>query len=108
MKDKKFIYIEQSLCSGCASCVSICTFVNQKEFNNNPANIIRVFSEEDGIDQVLANCDGSPCNNKPECISFCRTGALIWGNLQEIAEKKLELCRARRKYASACVRAPWK
>lgn len=104
----KFLYIEPTICSGCKACVMACSYWINKEFSNKQERIASIFIEETGFHEAVVNCDGSPCNGRPECLAYCPTGALMYGSLEEICEKKMILARHRAKeYNSAMLRGSW-
>lgn len=105
---EKFLYVEPTICSGCAACATACSFWLNKEFSNKQERIATIFIEETGFHEAIVHCNGEPCNGKPECLAYCPTGALMFGTLEEIGQRKLALARRRQKdYNSAMLRGGW-
>jgi formate hydrogenlyase subunit 6/NADH:ubiquinone oxidoreductase subunit I len=63
--------------------------------------------EGTGYDEPVVGCNTDPCNNEPKCVQFCPTGALIYGTIEEVREKKQQIMVLRKTNAEARVRAPW-
>ena len=105
---EKLLYVEPTICSGCAACAMACSFWLNKEFSNKQERIATIFIEETGFHEAVVHCDGSQCNGKPECLAYCPTGALMYGTLEDICKRKLALANRRRKeYNSAMLRGGW-
>lgn len=106
----KRLHVLGELCNGCAACQTVCSFVNTREFNPRKAliNVVRV--ESLGYAEAITDCDGAYCLKEregPLCVEFCRTGALVYCDIEELAHKKLQLQSLRERYPEAKVRAPW-
>ena len=73
--------------------------------------VIKVPGE--GMDIPLVDCDGRCVrpigeDGGPTCVALCPTGALIYGERDEIAAKRLALEAARQAHGLFKVVAPWK
>ena len=109
----KRIYVIESLCNGCRLCETFCSSLADGVFGGDDSRIkvIKVPSEE--LDLPLVDCDGRCVrpigeDGGPTCVALCPTGALIYGERDEIAAKRLALEAARQAHGLFKVVAPWK
>ncbi len=72
----KRIVVNKDRCMGCMSCLNICSFIHEGEFNPSKARLsiyMEPFTGEvEGYS--LESCD--QCGGKPECVQWCPVGAL--------------------------------
>lgn len=98
--DKKAFYAIEELCNGCENCSLICSLVlNGKQFDKK-SNIVVIHAEEagynqpglvgTGYDSPVVGCNAEPCGGDPKCVYYCPTGALIYGDIMEIRERRLK------------------
>jgi Fe-S-cluster-containing dehydrogenase component len=111
----KRIYVIEDLCNGCRLCQTFCSSLKTGVFNpDDPQAGIRVLKmpgEEQDIPLVL--CSGT-CkrsiggDEEPTCVTLCPTGALIYGNLEFVRSRRMELAAAQETHGLFKVLAPWK
>jgi ferredoxin len=72
----KRLAINPDRCTGCMTCVNVCSFSHEGEFNPGRARLkiyLEPFTGEvEG--RVLESCD--LCGGTPECLRWCPVGAL--------------------------------
>ena len=117
MDQKKAFYVIQELCNGCENCSLICSLVINKDSFSRRSNIVPIHAEEagynlpgetgTGYDSVVVGCNAEPCGGEPKCVRYCPTGALIYGTIEEISQKKKQADEARLNSGEAKIRAPW-
>lgn len=114
----KVFYVFDRICNGCENCRLVCSMVLSKSsFNNKKSYISMIRADEAGYnkpgfegsvyDEPVVGCDGDPCNGEPQCVTYCPTGALIFGTPEEIAEKKRQLTELWKTNRESRARAPW-
>lgn len=81
MGTKKLI-IDEGRCMGCISCMTICSFIHEGEFNPHNARLhIYMDPFTGGVEGTfLESCD--QCGGKPECVRWCPVGALKYSSRQ--------------------------
>lgn len=114
---KKAFYVVQELCNGCENCSLVCSLVLSKKEFSRTSNIEVIHAEEagynypgtatTGYDSVVVGCNADPCDGDPKCVSYCPTGALIYGTIEEIAAKKQLVAEKWKTSGEAHIRAPW-
>jgi Fe-S-cluster-containing dehydrogenase component len=75
-KNGKKIKIDKNRCMGCMTCLNVCSFYHEGEFNPSKARLtihMDPFTGDVEVD-VLNSCD--QCGGKPKCIRWCPIGAL--------------------------------
>lgn len=108
--EKKRIFIEESICNGCHMCEMICSFVNTNGFYINKTNIKVINFEWKGRNKPIVSCDPEthpPCENIPQCVKYCPTGALLWTSKDNLASMIFEFHRDLELKPSYKARAPW-
>ena len=115
--EKKAFYTIEELCNGCANCSLVCSLVLSGDSFGKESNVIVVHAEEAGYNQpgltgagydtAVAGCNAEPCGYDPKCVRYCPTGALIYGDISEISEKKRLVLELRKSKGEARIRAPW-
>lgn len=116
-QEKKTFYVIPELCNGCENCALVCSMVLNKQAFSRESNIVVLHAEEAGYNQpgqadigydsVVVGCNAEPCGGEPKCTRYCPTGALIYGTMTEIAQRKREADEARLHRGEAHIRAPW-
>lgn len=108
--ERKRIFVEESICSGCKMCEMICSFVNSHRFYPESANIKVISYEWKGRNRPVVSCDVEmypSCRDLPQCVLYCPTGALVWATKDEFASMVYELHRGIESKPSYKARAPW-
>lgn len=109
----KGLMVIEELCNGCRLCEMACSFMHSKEYNPSKSNIKIIKVEDQGINIpvlscVPANCPELSSAKMPRCVEICPTGALLFGELDEITEMRRELVVRRAESPLFKVIAPWK
>lgn len=115
---KKAFYVIEQICNGCENCSLVCSLILSKSGFSKKSNIQIIRADEAGYnqpgmldagyDQPVVGCNTDPCDGDPKCVEFCPTGALVYGTLQEIEKKKLQILKLwKDNNSEAKVRAPW-
>ena len=82
--DVDVVLVDEAKCIGCASCAMVCPFDAV------------TFRRRNGGGEVATKCDGCVERRRrgdvPACVETCKTGALVYGEIDEIVASK----RARR------------
>lgn len=108
----KTINVISELCSGCRCCELLCSFVISREFCPGKGHIRLVKDDHQAISIPLVFCSGTcpkaDSDGNPLCVAMCPTGALIYGNEEEIVMKRRELLEKRATEPLFRVIAPWK
>jgi Fe-S-cluster-containing dehydrogenase component len=69
------VLLDEGLCNGCMACISACPFA-----------VIR-FNAEKGVVQKCNLClHRIESGLKPACVQHCQAGAILFGDINEIAE----------------------
>jgi Fe-S-cluster-containing dehydrogenase component len=115
--EKKAFYVIEQICNGCENCSLVCSMILNKTGFGKKSNITIIRADEagynqpgmagTGFDEPVVGCNADPCDGDPKCVRYCPTGALIYGTLDEIEEKKLKLMELWKTNNESKVRAPW-
>ncbi len=108
----KTINVIPELCSGCRGCELLCSFILSREFHPGKSRIRLVKDDHQAISIPLVFCN-EKCPQPdsagiPLCVAMCPTGALIFGDEEEIVKKRRELLEKRSVEPLFRVIAPWK
>jgi Fe-S-cluster-containing hydrogenase component 2 len=112
MKDKR-LYVVEDLCSGCRMCEMVCSFLRIRAYNSRKSKVRIVKVEWEGVNIPIADCDGIDCAKLsplgvPRCVEACPTGALMFAEAGEAAERRRLLATQRIMQPIFKVIAPWK
>lgn len=107
--EKKRIFVEESVCNGCHMCEVMCSFVNTQNFYPSKANIKVINYEWKGKNKPIISCDIThpDCQDFPQCVAFCPTGALVWSTRDEFASMVYQYHEDLEEKPSLKARAPW-
>jgi ferredoxin len=74
------ITINRGRCMGCMTCLNICSFVHEGEFNPKKAHMTIYMDPFTGDveGEVKESCD--QCGGKAECVRWCPVGALKYSS----------------------------
>ncbi len=108
----KSINVISELCSGCRGCELLCSFIVSREFCPGKGRIRLVKDDHQAISIPLVFCSGTcpkaDSDDNPLCVAMCPTGALIYGDEEEIVRRRRELLERRAAEPLFRVIAPWK
>lgn len=110
----KRVFVFKELCNGCRNCEMWCSFSQrqQNEFNSSYSAIRIIRDIDETFDEPMVNCTGEGCplneEGEPICVEMCPTGALVFTNLEDACQKKIELAEKRRVQPMFKLIAPWK
>lgn len=109
----KRIYVIEDLCNGCRLCETFCSSLENGIFavGQSRIRVLKLPGEETDI--PLVDCSGRCIrpiydDGQPTCVALCPTGALIYGERDQAAARRLELQAARQSHSLFKVIAPWK
>ncbi len=109
----KRIYVIEDLCNGCRLCETFCSSLGNGIFavGQSRIQVLKLPGEETDI--PIVDCGGNCIrpihgDGNPTCVALCPTGALIFENRDDAAQKRIELQSARQAHSLFKVIAPWK
>jgi Fe-S-cluster-containing dehydrogenase component len=109
-------YVIPELCNGCRLCASICSEQNTGSYGDEKNSNFRIIEmQHKGIFEAVAGfnvetclkCIESNCG-VPICSQKCPTGALVYGTISEVCEKRISFINAKERNLAYSFVAPWK
>jgi Fe-S-cluster-containing dehydrogenase component len=111
---KKIFVVADELCSGCRSCEMWCSFIKNRgdEFNST-FSFIKIIKDAEGtLNKPIVDCNAQGCpsneEGEPICVEMCPTGTLVYTDLEDLYQKRIELERKRNLQPLFRLIAPWK
>jgi Fe-S-cluster-containing dehydrogenase component len=108
----KRLHVIEELCNGCRLCQSFCSSLAAGVFSEAARiQVLKTPGEEHDI--PLIDCNGRCLRSldeagTPACVAVCPTGAIIYADLAEAAERRLQWEQACQEHSLFKVVAPWK
>ena len=78
-RSEGIVVIDESLCNGCMACLPACPF-----------GVIRLNTEKDVVEKCNLCLNRIERGLKPACVQHCQAGAILFGDVNEIAESMMK------------------
>ena len=111
---KRIFVVSNDLCNGCRNCEMWCSFCATRhgEFNRMHSRI-KLFTDSEGkLNIPTVDCNGKSClhneKGEPLCVEMCPTGTLVYTEIDDLYQKRIELEEKRRKQPLFRLIVPWK
>ena len=111
---KRIFVVANDLCNGCRNCEMWCSFRKGRGNEFNPADSrMKVLKDAEGLLNIpTIDCDGEGCarneKGEPLCVEMCPTGTLLYTDIDDLNQKRLELGEKRKVQPVFRLIAPWK